>query len=885
MDTGRKLNPMWIAIAGGAVVTAILIIGTIWMGGSASTRSEEAVRSVSLLFLDELAGRREQVVEDNLNDNIEMIRIAINMITEEDLSDDEHRKAFQIRIKTLFDLERFAFIDTNGLIYTSFGTSDEIDEYHFDYRNLTEPEIFVKKLEEENKQVVIAVPTGGLSFNGETLTVCFMELSMERLLAKASIKTSNTDVTFCNLYSGDGTSLSNLVLAGNADTNNILKAMEQADFTSGHSLEQVTRDFEEGKRGVVSFRYKDVPETLAYVPVKGTDWLLTYLVRESVISDSVGSVSRTIINRSVIMSLMIAFILAAVFGYIINENRKHNLLVIEKEKQETESRAKQEELEKQLALKEKLASQSQALSEALAAAEESNKAKTAFLSNMSHEIRTPMNAIIGLDNIALNDPETPPKTREYLEKIGDSANHLLGLINDILDMSRIESGRMTLRNGEFSMPKLIENINTMFSAQCHEKGLEYQCRTIGSLDHNYIGDDMKLRQVLINILGNAVKFTPEGGRVDLTVEKTAGFDGKSTLRFTIADTGIGIREEFLPHLFEAFAQEDSSTTNKYGSSGLGLAITKNIVEMMNGEISVESRKGEGTAFYVTVTLIDAEKKEGGAAEEFDPGEMSVLIVDDDPVACEHAKIVLGKAGITADIAASGKEAVDMVNLRQARRMPYNLILVDWQMPEMDGVETTRQIRAITGDVSAIIILTAYRWDDVLEEAMQAGVDSFISKPLFASAVIEEFSKALRRKGIAGPGKKQKAELSGRQVLLAEDVQINAEIIIMLLEARGMKVDLAVNGRLAVEQYTSHPEGYYDAVLMDMRMPEMDGLTAAKLIRASGRADAGDIPIIALTANAFDEDVQRSLQAGLNAHLSKPVEPDALYETLESLIRV
>ena len=761
MDTGRKLNPMWIAIAGGAVVTAILIIGTIWMGGSASTRSEEAVRSVSLLFLDELAGRREQVVEDNLNDNIEMIRIAINMITEEDLSDDEHRKAFQIRIKTLFDLERFAFIDTNGLIYTSFGTSDEIDEYHFDYRNLTEPEIFVKKLEEENKQVVIAVPTGGLSFNGETLTVCFMELSMERLLAKASIKTSNTDVTFCNLYSGDGTSLSNLVLAGNADTNNILKAMEQADFTSGHSLEQVTRDFEEGKRGVVSFRYKDVPETLAYVPVKGTDWLLTYLVRESVISDSVGSVSRTIINRSVIMSLMIAFILAAVFGYIINENRKHNLLVIEKEKQETESRAKQEELEKQLALKEKLASQSQALSEALAAAEESNKAKTAFLSNMSHEIRTPMNAIIGLDNIALNDPETPPKTREYLEKIGDSANHLLGLINDILDMSRIESGRMTLRNGEFSMPKLIENINTMFSAQCHEKGLEYQCRTIGSLDHNYIGDDMKLRQVLINILGNAVKFTPEGGRVSFIIEAAARLEGKATLRFVISDTGIGMSEDYLPHIYDSFSQEDSSTTNRFGSTGLGMPITKSLVELMNGHIEVESEKGAGTTFTVTVTLTESDRQ------------------DENP-AVPHLKDI-GPRELSAPV------------------------------PET-------------------------------------------------------------------------ADLRGRRILLAEDMAVNAEIMMMVLGMREMEADLAENGRIAVDMFASHPAWYYDAVLMDMRMPEMDGLEASRRIRGMDREDAKAVPIIALTANAFDEDVQRSMQAGLNAHLSKPVEPETLFGTLERLVK-
>ena len=325
--------------------------------------------------------------------------------------------------------------------------------------------------------------------------------------------------------------------------------------------------------------------------------------------------------------------------------------------------------------------QRQALSDALAAAEEANKAKTAFLSNMSHEIRTPMNAIIGLDNIALNDPSISDTTRGHLEKIGASADHLLDLINDILDMSRIESGRMTLKNEEFSFSKLLEAINTMFSSQCQDKGLEYHCRIKSEVDDYYIGDNMKLRQVLINILGNAVKFTPEGGEVELTVERKAKYEGKSTLRFTIADTGIGMSKEFLPHIFESFAQEDSSTTSKYGSSGLGLAITKSIVEMMNGNIAVESEKGKGTTFVVTVTLNDSSRTDtDSSAQEIVPSELTVLIVDDDPVACEHAKLVLEKAGIAAEIASSGAEAVEMTQLRHARMAPYNLILVDWKMP-------------------------------------------------------------------------------------------------------------------------------------------------------------------------------------------------------------
>ena len=504
---------------------------------------------------------------------------------------------------------------------------------------------------------------------------------------------------------------------------------------------------------------------------------------------------------------------------------------------------------------------------------------------MSHEIRTPMNAIIGLDSIALKDEGVPEQTREYLEQIGESAEHLLNLINDILDMSRIESGRMILRSEEFSFAKLLEAINTMFSAQCRDKGLEYQCRINSEVDDYYIGDNMKLRQALINILGNAVKFTPAGGRVELQVERKAQFEGKTTLEFKILDTGIGISQEFLPRLFDTFAQEDASNTNQYGSSGLGMAITKSIVEMMNGNIAVESVKGKGSTFTVTVTLSNAAHiAASDDLPEVHPSEMTVLIIDDDPMSCEHAELVLEKAGIAAEIALSGAQALEMVKLRHARRELYNLILVDWQMPEMDGVETTRRIRAVTGDESAIIILTAYNWDDILEEAVQAGVDSFIPKPLFAAAVLEEFRTALQRKNLSARQVRKKAELNGRRILLAEDKAVNAKIMVKVLNVRGMQVDLAENGRIAVEKMAASPEGHYDAVLMDIRMPEMDGLEAARLIRAMDRADAKTIPIIALTANAFDEDVQRSLQAGMNAHLSKPIQPDALYETLEGFIR-
>jgi len=1028
MDHSRKNHTATIAIIGTIALAIILVLGTIWMGSSARHDTEEAVRSVSLLYLDELAGRREQVVADNLQQRIDTIRVAIDLMTEDDLNSKEHLEAYQQRMKQLYHLDKFAFVDNEGLIYTSTGTQDNIDEYSFDYKTLSKPEISIFNLETPEKRVVIAVPVN-IPFQGKTLSVCFMALDMHEMLSGVSMATHTGNATFCNIYTESGVALTDSVLGGLAMEDNLLDAMQIASFEEPSSYELFKQDFTAGKKGVVSFTFNGIRETLSYTPVSGTDWQLTYLIRESVISDRISSISEGTIKRSIAQSVLTIIAMLLMFSFIIQQIKNNNRLMLEQETAEAENRVKQEELEHRLELQEKLleeerqreqqdkmitalaadywsvyylelskdegvcyqshsdldepgfavgehfkyltsvtayanqyitdqyrdeflrfiqpdsireglkkqpvisytymvkrhgkesyetvrfarvrhagddddqiidnvgacfvdvdaetrknVEQQQAVSDALAAAEEANRAKTAFLSNMSHEIRTPMNAIIGLDSIALNDPDISQKTRDYLEKIGASAEHLLGLINDILDMSRIESGKFTLRNEEFSFQKLLEAINTMFSGQCQDKGLEYNCHINSEIDDYYIGDNMKLRQVLINILGNAVKFTPEGGKIGLDVERTAQFDGKSTLRFTISDTGIGMSKDYLPHIFDTFSQEDASNTNKYGSTGLGMAITKSIVEMMNGHIEVESEKGVGTTFIVSVTLSNSDRTDLYDEEDIRPSEMTVLIVDDDPVACSHAQLVLEKAGIVSEIANSGKQALEMVKLRHARMEPYNLILMDWKMPEIDGVEATRQIRKAIGHESAIIILTAYRWDDVLEEALQAGVDSFLPKPLFAAAVMEEFKSALKRKDIPAKKQQNKADLTGRRILLAEDMDVNAEILLMVLQMRDMTADRAENGKIALDMFTEHPEGYYDAILMDMRMPEMDGLEATRAIRATDRSDAKTIPIIALTANAFDEDVQRSMQAGLNAHLSKPVQPEMLFETLESLIK-
>ena len=445
-------------------------------------------------------------------------------------------------------------------------------------------------------------------------------------------------------------------------------------------------------------------------------------------------------------------------GYMVGTCLLHTF-VVEDEKEEYRRKLEKSLLREQ-AQKDELAESKKALVTALAEAERANKAKTVFLSNMSHEIRTPMNAIIGLNTIAASDPTASSEVKKHLEKIGVSARHLLEIINDILDMSRIESGRMTLRTESFPFSRAIDQVNSIIGGQCKDKGLAYKCTLNGQFDECYIGDATKLKQILINILGNAVKFTPEGGSVNFEVAEDSRSDGKVVLKFVVSDTGIGISKEFLPHIFDTFSQENSSAAGSYGSTGLGMAITKSIVELMNGTISVESEKGKGTTFTVTVTLEESAAKNSETA--------------------------------------GGEEA-------------------------------------------------------------QSGCG--------------------KKYGSTG------TDLTGCRILLAEDVPVNAEIVKMILGMRKIEVDTAENGKIAAEMFASHDPGYYAAILMDMRMPVMDGLESTRVIRSMERPDAGTIPIIALTANAFDDDVQRSLQAGLNAHLSKPIEPAALFRTLEELVKL
>ncbi len=530
----------------------------------------------------------------------------------------------------------------------------------------------------------------------------------------------------------------------------------------------------------------------------------------------------------------------------------------------------------------------QKLQEALTAARSANEAKSNFLSNMSHDIRTPMNAIVGFSVLLEKDADHADKVREYTRKIMASSHHLLSLINDVLDMSKIESGKTSLNVDRFSLPELLEELSIILMPQAHAKKQTFEIHVQGTPPEQLLGDKLRLNQILINLLSNAVKYTPDGGRIDFTVSELSQAQTAQQyvkLRFTVKDNGIGMSEEFQKHVFAPFSREISSVTNKIQGTGLGMAITKNLVDLMGGIIQVESAPGQGSTF--TVELSFALPEQGDAGSWLSQKIRRILVADDEEEICLSISELMRDAGVDVSWVTDGASAAEAAAGAHKKGEDFDVILLDWKMPGVDGVEAARRIRQQVREDIPILVLTSYDWSDIEEEARRAGINAFMPKPFFVSAFWQTLEPLYADLAV---GKEDSAvetadrgAMEGRLFLVAEDNELNAEILTEMLDIEGARCELAVNGQEAVEMFERSAPGYYDMILMDVQMPVMNGYEATRRIRSGSHPEAKTIPIVAMTANTFAEDVRDAFAAGMDGHLAKPIDMDAVRSLVGRLL--
>ena len=524
-----------------------------------------------------------------------------------------------------------------------------------------------------------------------------------------------------------------------------------------------------------------------------------------------------------------------------------------------------------------------ALSEALEMAQVANRAKTAFLSNVSHDIRTPMNAIMGFVTLLKEETDDPERVAEYTQKISAASQHLLGLINDVLDMNKLESGSAVLNIAELNLAEIIDEINTIIRPQARLKEQSFEISTVSLTNERLLGDKLRISQILLNIVSNAVKYTANGGRISLNVKELPQVDQNySRIQFVVSDNGRGMSEEYQKVIFEPFTREQGTVWNTMQGTGLGMAITKGLVDLMNGTISVESRLGEGSTFTVELELrIQEAEDDPGFWDEH--GVRRMLAVDDDEDICRSIEKKMADTGVGIQFASNGAQAIEMIRSARETGQPYDLILLDWKMPDLDGLATARLIRKNYPDEIPILLFTAYDWGEVEKEALEVGIRNCLPKPFFMSSFKDAVKRMMDMRQKMAPADDAENVVNGKSVLVVDDIDVNRMILVKILTTLGAQCDEAVNGREALEKFEASRPGEYDMILMDIQMPILNGHEATRAIRASAHPSAKEIPIIAMSANAFVDDVREALQAGMDAHVAKPIVIEQMKHTIQDVL--
>lgn len=656
---------------------------------------------------------------------------------------------------------------------------------------------------------------------------------------------------------------------------NVLKVLEDM---KGQQYSDIRKAL--GSKDPIStnFEYDGTEYYYCLTSLTDYDTLLLFLIPAEYVASGTVDMMSAVIRMLLILLVILIALLILVAVTITNQQNSARLF-----RQEQENLRRQEEMNAKLEESNTMLARSKETAEqAFRIAEEANRAKSSFLSNMSHDIRTPMNAIVGFSALLSRDAENSEKVREYTRKITSSSQHLLGLINDILDISKIEAGKTVLNLSDENMVEMIENIDSIIRPQMKAKGHSFEVLNKDLKHEQVVMDKLRLNQILLNLLSNAVKYTPEGGRVTFTVQELEQYARKlAHFRFIVADNGYGMSPEYVKKIFHAFTREEDSVTNKIQGTGLGMAITKNLLDLMGGKITVESEKGKGSVFTVDLELQISDQ---AVNPDFwkKMGITRILAVDDEEAICQNIRMTMEGTGVSVDCALDGRTAVDLVKRSKQEERPYHVVLLDWKMPVMDGVETAKRIRQETSGDIPILILTSYDWPDIENEARAAGIDAFLAKPFFLTSFRQKLDTLLAPDSEPETSGEQSV-LDGMHILVAEDNEINAEILTELLDMAGASCEICENGRIAVDTFGKSNPGQYDLVLMDVQMPVMNGYEATKALRDLGHPLALTIPVIAMTANAFAEDIREALEAGMNAHVAKPVDMTVLEQTVRAVL--